>query len=433
MKYFRFLAMLLVAVTLSFTACSDSGSSSGGGGTTPVTEDAAALDADDITFTGSDTPSNVTGDFTLPTSGSNGTTITWAEKTDAGNNIALSGAGNSVAAVTWPESSGFGPYAVTLTATITKGIETTTKDISITVNPPATTKVSTTADSVTFKMVLVPGGLTFKTQIDDRTTDPASLNSVANAYWIGETEVTYELWQKVYTWATDAARGANRYYFANPGKQGDNGSRGIQHPVNTVNWRDSMVWCNALTEWYNAQKSTSYDCVYTYSSAIIRDSRDTNATACDGAVASTTAKGFRLPSLAEWSAAARYKGSDSSNGAYEYPVSSGKWWTPGNYASGATAAYTDAAATGLVAVYNTSSTAAVKSKTTGYNALGLYDMSGNVWEWNFDWHPSYVGSNRVSRGGSWFDSAIGMQVGGWYGGRPSHEDNVVGFRFARTQ
>ena len=70
------------------------------------------------------------------------------------------------------------------------------------------------------------------------------------------------------------------YYFANSGRQGDNNSRGIQHPVTLVNWRDSMVWCNALTEWYNAQRGTNYECVYTYSSEIIRDSRDANAAAC---------------------------------------------------------------------------------------------------------------------------------------------------------
>jgi hypothetical protein len=47
--------------------------------------------------------------------------------------------------------------------------------------------------------------------------------------------------------------------------QGDNGSRGVLHPVTTVNWRDSRVWCNALTEYYNAKHGadTDLDCVYT--------------------------------------------------------------------------------------------------------------------------------------------------------------------------
>ena len=153
----------------------------------------------------------------------------------------------------------------------------------------ASQKVTYTADGVSFFMAYVPGGLTFPTGVNDDGTA-----TVSNSYQIGETEVTYELWYKVYAWATDAARGSDRYYFANAGLKGSDGDAGksTQHPVTTVNWRDSMVWCNALTEWYNAQKGTSYECVYTYSSAIIRDSRDANATACDGAVANSTAKGF---------------------------------------------------------------------------------------------------------------------------------------------
>ncbi len=77
-----------------------------------------------------------------------------------------------------------------------------------------------TADGVSFVMAYVPGGKTFPTGLTD---DDGTTETVENAYWIGETEVTYELWHKVYTWAKDVARGANMYTFANMGREGDDG------------------------------------------------------------------------------------------------------------------------------------------------------------------------------------------------------------------
>ncbi len=71
-----------------------------------------------------------------------------------------------------------------------------------------------TADGVSFNMIYVPGK-SFPTGTDDLGTA-----TVASAYWIGETQVTYELWNKVYTWAI-----ANGYTFANSGHMG--GGTGI--------------------------------------------------------------------------------------------------------------------------------------------------------------------------------------------------------------
>jgi len=187
-----------------------------------------------------------------------------------------------------------------------------------------------------------------------------------------------------------------------------------------------------LTEYYNANNGSETDlvCVYTCSGAIIRDSGDSNATACDNAVQSTTAKGFRLPTSIEWEYAARYRGNDSANTVSGY---TNPYYTQGNSASGATADYNNASATSAVAVYGATSTAAVKSKgAAGANALGLCDMSGNAWEWCFDWYPDFSGSKRVLRGGGFSFFVINMQLGFVNRSYPYDEYSGVGFRFSRN-
>ena len=67
-------------------------------------------------------------------------------------------------------------------------------------------------------------------------------------YKLGKTEVTYELWHEVLTWAE-----SNGYTFADKGKEGSHGTVGAaptgakKEPVTTISWRDCIVWCNAYT------------------------------------------------------------------------------------------------------------------------------------------------------------------------------------------
>ena len=75
--------------------------------------------------------------------------------------------------------------------------------------------------------------------------------------------------------------------------------------------------------------------------------------------------------------------------------------------------------------------------------FGLYDMSGNVYEWVWDWKDSYSGNDgtdlvgpdsgpvRVYRGGSWFDGAGGTRVSYRYSFVPTLRNDDLGFRLSR--
>ena len=132
-----------------------------------------------------------------------------------------------------------------------------------------------------------------------------------------------------------------------------------------------------------------------------------------------TGMSFRLPTEAEWEFAAR--GGNNSQG-YKYAGSN---------------------TVDDVAWYSSNSSSKTHPVgTKSPNELGLYDMSGNVWEWCQDWYGSYgstaqtdptgpsSGSYRVFRGGSWDNSARDCRVSCRYGYTPSYRYIGYGLRLA---
>jgi uncharacterized repeat protein (TIGR02543 family) len=293
-----------------------------------------------------------------------------------------------------------------------------------------------TGDNISFKTVYMSGGLTFPTEIDDSGT-----TTVAAAYEIGETEVTYELWYAVRRWA----EGKGYTFYDNPGREGSSASsrnttpsENKQEPVTVVTWFDAVVWLNALTEWVNEKTESSFTPVYYYDSACTTvakiSSPSSNFVKEDSsydyasAYAKEGANGFRLPTSDEWELAARWCGNDTVNTISGY---TNPYYTKGNSASGATADYTNTTATGLVAWYDdnaSDTTHTVKGKAA--NGLGLYDMSGSVYEWCFDWYTA--GFDRIIRGGSWLSTAYFQQVGYANSDNPTKFYRDGGFRPART-
>lgn len=150
------------------------------------------------------------------------------------------------------------------------------------------------------------------------------------------------------------------------------------HPVDHISWADALAFCQRLSQ--------------------------------------LTGKRYTLPTEAQWEYAAR--GGDMSNGCI---------YSGSNYIN-------------EVAKYGSSISGHLNVKSLKPNELGIYDMSGNVWEWCSDWYGSlgsspetnprgpYSGTKRVVRGGSWSRDAEGCTVTYRGVNSPQHRGSSYGLR-----
>jgi sulfatase modifying factor 1 len=428
----------VIAITV-FTACKG-GDDEGGNGVTGVTLNKASttiLEGESEQLTATVTPSDADNQ-----------NISWSS---SNNGVAIVSSNGLVTAVD--------RGSTVITVTTDDGGYTATCDITVVdmfdlADTPGDV-IPVTAGSVSFDMIYTnnQSSITFPIGTDDSGTATLTLK-----FFMAETEVTNALMAEVLQWAYDNGKfsttvGDHNGLDSTTAKYGgrrlldlddadikinySSGSFSVDagfenHPVVRVTWYGAVMFCNWLTEMTDGDTDN-----LVYSG--IDTSWDHPETVED-----PSKTGYRLPSRDEWEFAARYIGltvPTVENLASEYvsrlhnggsaSLTAGYYWTPGNYASGATKNHTNATETGEVGWYNGTPPAGELKAVAGKaaNQLGIYDMNGNVWEWCF----TASGTDRVGCGGGWGFDAGGMQVGIWDVFSPVNGHNDVGFRIARTQ
>jgi formylglycine-generating enzyme required for sulfatase activity len=248
-------------------------------------------------------------------------------------------------------------------------------------------------------MALIPAGaFTMGNSIGDSDiTDASPTNVTVSAFYLDTNLVSFTQWQSVYNWATSAG-----YGFVNGGA-----GKAANHPVQTVDWYDTVKWCNARSQQSGLAPAYFTDAGLTqvYTNGEV-----------DAVYVNWTATGYRLPTEAEWEKAARgglsgqrfpWGNTISATNANYFgnPASS-----PGGFSYDQGPFYYNAAFFNGGQPY---------TSPAGYfagNGYGLCDMAGNVMEWCWDWygtpyaggsdpHGPATGSVRVLRGGDWGDYA----------------------------
>lgn len=203
-------------------------------------------------------------------------------------------------------------------------------------------------------------------------------------FYIGKYEVTQREWIRV--------MGSNPSQF-----------RGGDLPVEMVSWYDSIVYCNKRSEQEGLEPYYNID---------TNDPDSNNINENDNVKWSVTvnvnANGYRLPTEEEWEYAAgggraskgyTYSGGDNADEVAWYWQNAGDEYLTGDWNWGR-----------IESNHNKTKSIGLKKP----NELGLYDMSGNVREWCWDWYEDAdikSGNYRVWKGGGWIGEVRGCETG----------------------
>ncbi len=305
--------------------------------------------------------------------------------------------------------------------------------------PVSAVTVSNTEPARFFRLLAVPAGMalipagsfTIGDTLDGER-DAIPTNVYVSSFYMDVNLVSYGLWINVSAYAT-----ANGYTF-DDGGAGVAAGKGVNYPVETVDWYDCVKWCNARSQLAGLTP------VYYTDAGLTQVYKTGEVTP----YVNWTANGYRLPTEAEWEKAAR--GGLSGR---RFPWGNLIGQSQANYYGDTNDFSYDLGPNGYNAIGSVGGTSPATSPVGSFppNGYGLYDMAGNVEEWCWDWYagppyPSgspYLGGTdprgpasspygfRVWRGGVWNSVARDSRCAFRYDVVPGFASYLIGFRSVR--